>query len=695
MLTSRTQTSTRSWPGAILSRAAAVLAVATLGLSIPLPAVADSFDLRVSDRDPQVLSLSLPADIETFSVLQELLRGDEVVGVAELEAKGDTVRLARVGDLADGAYTVRLTVSGSLGENAGESAVEAFVFPVIAVDGTLSAAGRIDRHALEVSFWHPADTLDETIPDSPEAEVSLASNDVASKGLALPPPADPTTSKSYNCYYISDYVWNYGGDGVPGVSGRVRWPSATCSRADGPPANRPMLIFTHGRDMDRFDHDYLMAHLARNGIVAVSIANGQFDGGSNEGRARQAISFLNGMHAYWGWSHRLSNRVAFAGHSRGGEAAITAARMLDDTPALGHEAYDVRAVVSIAPTDGGGGDGVQPLENLKGSMARGFLGLYGSRDPDVKGEPIAPWPTSPEKTAFAIYDRAGSEFSSEGFVLFGLHMTKAMVFVDRATHKGFMDANECGNDFAAIPCADHRNTAKAYLNAFLRWQVFNQTQYRGFFNGQWTPGALVGLDLQRQLSDGVRRVIDNFEQNGWTASTMGDLVQKSAPIAVLAEDDLIDLDPATPHDSRGMRIKWGAGAGTPWVRWRIPNASPLFIGPLRNFSGYSHLSLRVGQNYNDAWNVPAQAQDIHVRLFTSDGWSTKVPLGNYGDLAYPSTFTILFPDDWTKTSMETIRVPLSAFGNANLSNVSWVALYFDVPGHASGSVQIDSLELTH
>ena len=46
-----------------------------------------------------------------------------------------------------------------------------------------------------------------------------------------------------------------------------------------------------------------------------------FMGGSNEGRALQAISYLNGMHAHWGWKHRLSNRVAFAGHSRGGEAA--------------------------------------------------------------------------------------------------------------------------------------------------------------------------------------------------------------------------------------------------------------------------------------------------------------------------------------------------------------------------------------
>ncbi len=672
----------------------AVLALALVSLVVSSPVFADDFDLRASARDDQRLMLSVPAGVGSFSVLQELLDDQHVLEVAELDAADGLLRLAPVSKVTDGAYTVRLTISGSRGENEADDAVAAFVLPVTVIEGVPAAAGQIARHDLEPSYWHPSDTPSEIVPDADDNQ-AVASLAGANKGLALPPPADPTTYQSYPCHYISNYVWNYGGDGVPGVSGRVRWPSSTCVRADGPPANRPMMIFTHGRDMDRFDHDYLMAHLARNGIVTVSIANGQFDGGSNEGRARQAISFLNGMHAFWGWSHRLNNRVAFAGHSRGGEAAVTAARMLDDTPALGHEAYDVRAVVSIAPTDGGGGDGAQPQENLRGSMARGFLGLYGSRDADVKGLPIAPWPTSPEKTAFSIYDRAGSEFSSEGFVLAGLHMTKAMVFVDRATHKGFMDADECGNDFAAISCEDHRDTAKAYFNAFLRWQVYNQTQYRGFFNGQWRPGAIAGLDLQQQLSDGVRRVIDNFEQGGWTSSTMNDLVQKSAPVAVLAEDELIDMDPATPHETRGMRIKWDGSGGTPWVRWRVPNVSPFGIGSLRNFSSYSHLSLRVGQNYNDAWNVPAQAQNIHVRLFTSDGWSTKVPLGNYGDLAYPTNFTIFFPDDWSKTTMETIRVPLSAFGNANLSNVSWVALYFDVPGHGSGSVQIDSLELTH
>lgn len=517
-----------------------------------------------------------------------------------------------------------------------------------------------------------------------------AGNDLAKRVLALPPPLDPTTSQSYGCHFIQNLNWNYGGDGVGLVVGKVRWPSQTCVKADGPPAGRPILIFTHGRDMDHLDHDYLMAHLARNGFVTASIANS----GTNDERARQAISYLNAMHAHWGWQDRLGDNVAFVGHSRGGEAAITAAHLLEENPNLGHEEFDVRAVVSIAPTDGGGQDGFSPKETINGLMTPAFLGIYGSRDPDVSGLPIAPWPTGPENTAFAIYDRAGAEFSSEGVQLFGTHVSKSMVFAIDATHKGFEDADQCtiGPVSSSMQCDDQRNIARAYINAFLRWHVFGQSQYRGFLDGTWRPASLVGLGIQQQFSDGLRRTIDNFEQGGWASNTIGGVVQKSAGIAVLAEDAAIDLDPASPHDTDVMRIKWGAG-GVPWVRWSIPNASPWGIGPLRDWTDYDVLSLRAGQNYDDAWNVLNQAQNFHVRLYTSDGWSSKVPVGDYAELAYPDVFTLNFPNDHTKSAMETIRVPLSAFANANLSNVSWVALYFDVPGHASGSILIDSLEL--
>jgi hypothetical protein len=506
-------------------------------------------------------------------------------------------------------------------------------------------------------------------------------------GRAEGQPADPTTSTSYPCYYVQSWVWDYGGDGVGAVTGKVRFPSSTCNSADGPPSGRPVLVFAHGNAMTYTDHDYLMAHLARNGFVTVSIENS----GTNEERAMMMISYLNSLHTFWGWKTRLSDDVAFAGHSRGGEAAVTAARLLDETPALGAEPYAVKAVISIAPTDGGGSNS-ELRESLAGSASAGFLGIYGSQDMDVNGDPAFDGnPPDPQRTVFAIYDRAGSESSNEGILIAGTHLDKAMVFVYGFAHRNFLD------DPNGTP--DGRNVAKAYFNAFLRWKVFGQTSYRGFFNGTWRPDSLASLELFQQYSAGARRVVDRFGDGGLGTSSIGDTVTKSASgILTFLEDEAHHLIQSSPHDTQALRVTWVSPS---WVRWGIPDFAPFGVGPLRNFSGYAYLSLRAGQVYQNTYNTEGQDQDFQVRLFTGAGFSNKVRVSLYGRVPYPDEFicTSVFycginaPFDATKSEMSTVRVPLSAFTNADLTDVRAVYLYFDLPERPSGSITLDSLEL--
>lgn len=500
-------------------------------------------------------------------------------------------------------------------------------------------------------------------------------------------PEDPATYTNFSCHFIENWVWNYPGDGVGAVTGKVRFPSSTCQSADGPPAARPIVIFAHGNDMTHTDHDYLMAHLAKNGFVTVSIENS----GNNEERALQMISYLNSMHTFWGWKNQLSAKVAFAGHSRGGEAAVTAARLLAETPALGAEAYDVKAVVSIAPTDGGGGTNSDPRESLTGSATEGFLGIYGSRDPDVNGDPAFEGsPTVPQRTVFAIYDRAGSEGASEGFVIAGTHLDKAMVYVYGFAHRNFLD------DPFGTP--DGRNVAAAYFNAFLRWKVYGLWNYKGFFDGRWRPESLASLELFHQLSEGQRRVVDNFENGVLATNTLGGSVTKSASgIVTFLEDDLQQLIQSSPHDSGGLRVTWAAPS---WVRWSVPNNSPLGIGPLRDATDYDYLSLRAGQVYQNTYNTEGQDQDFHVRLLTGAGFSDKVRVSLHGRVPYPDEFLcnsvfhcgIVVPIDMTKSAMSTIRIPLSAFSNVDLTDVQAVYLYFDVPERPTGAITLDSLE---
>lgn len=533
-----------------------------------------------------------------------------------------------------------------------------------------------------------------------ELDAALAiqtSNGIELEFPGVSPTHDPSAHVEYPCYYFQYYNWNYGGDGVPTVNGKIYWPSNSCQQADGPPVGLPMVVFLHGNAMDNEDHDYLMSHIARNGFVVCSIQNGGFDGGSNEGRARQAISYLNGMHAFWGYSNRLTDDVVFMGHSRGGEAAVTAARLLAEQPGLAHVPYDVEAVVSIAPTDGGG-DNSDPKENLNGTMTRSFLAIYGSRDPDVRGIRLEDPLTGPENTAFAIYDRAGTESSVEGLLLPASNIRKAMVFVHGATHRGFLDG--CNIiDGGAIGCSSHKDVARGYVTAFLRWQVENENDYRAYFDGTAVPTKvrLEDVDVFEQFVDMPRRVVDNFEQGGWNVNTRGGSVVKGTAIAAIAEGELWQLDPSVPHDTGGLRVKWG-GAGSKYVGWNIPIANVPFVGPARDVTNYDVLSLRVAQDYLDAWNTPGADKDFRVRLYTGSGWSEFVTISDHGRIPAPDVFfaaPIPHPaGDFTKSAMTTIRLPLSAFAGADLTDVQWVYCYFDLPGHTAGSVILDSLEFS-
>lgn len=523
-----------------------------------------------------------------------------------------------------------------------------------------------------------------------------------SQGLELvfpgqSPTVDPSAQLEYPCVYFQNYVWNYGGDGVGNVTGRVTWPSSTCQMADGPPQDLPMVVFLHGNGMTYTDHDELLRHVARNGFVCISVENGAYMGGSNEGRAREAISFLNGMYAFWGYADRLTEDVAFTGHSRGGEAAITAARLLADTPAMGHIAYDVEAVVSIAPTDGGG-DNSDPKENLDGLMTRAFLALYGTHDPDVRGIRLEDGLTGPENTAFAIYDRAGDESSVEGLLLPVDNIEKAMILIEGATHRGFLD----GCNFlegGLIGCDAHKDAAKGYFNAFLRWKVKNQAAYSAYFDAGAVPTRLRVAEVNTfpQFGGIPRRVLDNFEQAPWSTNTMGGGVQTFGMVAGVAENELWQLDASVPHDTRGLRVRW---SGIGQVGWAVPAANLPIVGQQRDVSNYGYLSLRVAQEYLDAFNTAGEDQDFRIRMFTSNGWSSYAEVSDFARIPYPTYFyTFPFPypaGDFTKTALTTVRIPLSAFGGADLDSVQNVYFYFGQGGDpTTGSVLLDSLEFTN
>lgn len=238
---------------------------------------------------------------------------------------------------------------------------------------------------------------------------------------ALPP--DPSTYQPYSCALPQDITYN---DATYGnIQGRVYRPiGGLCSNNTAPPADRPLVLILNGAGYTYFDYDVLARHLAYNGFVSVVVQSDEPNpvlscnpaGGPTciEDRARKGLAYLKLFQANWTWAGQVDfTDISVAGHSRGGEAAVEAAAIIRwEEAGLGNPG--VRAVVSLAPSDLGSASGPR---RLLGRESPAFLVLYGSRDEQVSGVAASdPAPLFlPHQTGFALYDRAGTEGSLEGF----------------------------------------------------------------------------------------------------------------------------------------------------------------------------------------------------------------------------------------------------------------------------------------
>lgn len=518
---------------------------------------------------------------------------------------------------------------------------------------------------------------------------------------------DPTSDKDFNCYYWGHYAWN-AGDGVGTVEGNVYWPN-DCGFDEGPTGVRPLVLIVHGDGHDYTDYHYLQRYLAFNGYISASI-----DGGTeltNVERAERMRTYLDFLRNHWNYKNRVQNNIALMGHSRGGEAVLTAARKFNEDWGLNH---NINAVICLAPTDSDGNGGNEGLESLSGSNSDSLLVIYGSMDDDVTGYCTAgddpecgSIPNGPQATGFSIYDRAGGEGSTDGFFLAGSAIDKAMVFIEGADHNRFREPCSNPQPFLAhkpIDCDAHHDLLQAYTLAFLSWQLENNDAYEGYFDGSFQPLAVYDHDVRvtQQYSPGAgRRVIDNFENgNGWWDASIGD-VTKDLQVSVVAKGELYDQGNYTvPHDTSGLVLRWSTLPLLiePWIRWSLPAGAPFAGDPWRDFSGFGALSLRVGQIDGSNYNTPGEATAFQVRLIDGQNNSSpKIWVDAFADLAYPHQSNVIngfnFAAQTAKSSMRSARIPLSYFSGVDLSDIRHVELVFGDDDNTQGEIVIDSLEL--
>lgn len=518
---------------------------------------------------------------------------------------------------------------------------------------------------------------------------------LSSAAGALPP--DPSTHQTYTCALPQDITYN---DAVYGaIDGRIYRPIAGfCASNAAPPADRPLVLIFNGAGYTRFDYDVVARHLAYNGFVTIVVQADEPSPDSCPGlgavcvedRARKGIAYLKLFQSNWLWAGQVDfTDISLVGHSRGGEAAVEAAAIVRwDEAGLGNPG--VRAVVAMAPTDLGD-DGVTGRRRLLGRESPAFLVIYGSRDEQVSGVTGAPPAFLPHQSGFALYDRAGTEGSLEGFpVSTDNQVEKAMQFVVRANHEQFSD--RCGTPVcgpSVLSCANQQKVAKGLVNAFLRWKVLGEEDYKEYFDG--TVQDPWGLEIWPQLSDGEwnsRRVIDNFQDGEVGTNTLGGALSVNGNLTATVVDNW-DQDSRSlhgPEDGERLEVTHSLASVSNILQWTIPAGSG-------NVSSFTHLSFRIGQGYGSVG-----AAQVKVRIKRGGSWSPLVSSATYGEIPAPDAFSSGFCleggmfQNRTIVHMRTIRIPLSAFGG-DLTNLQNVQIRFEDATTEDKIIYLDNLEL--
>jgi dienelactone hydrolase len=430
----------------------------------------------------------------------------------------------------------------------------------------------------------------------------------------------------------------------------------------------PLVVVVHGNSgslLSYRGYDYLLDHLARNGMIAASIH--VYPGAAGVSRARALFKHLEILKSKFGHRSDLE-KLAIMGHSRGGEAVVIASQLNVDE-GLG---YEFKGIVSLAPTDQYG-----PY-SLAGPYAVPYLVVYGGLDGDVAGS----WPKS---TGFSLYDRADP--------------VKSMIFVERACHDRFntqWDDNDfyfgqmTSADQAAVISADaHEKIVKGYMNGFFRWRLLDDDDMRDFFTGEerprqveWADGGAVQIDVQYQEPGGL--ALDHFSGGTWQVNDLGGVVSATLA-AVPGKGDLHALDSYSPHDHTGGLLRWDAASHI-YVS-SLPTAS-------QDVSDYDLLSFRVTQRYGSASNPVGVPQDFFVKLTDQDGRSREFPVSQFASLSYPYVRGL---NNLTKSALKTVRIPLSAY-TRELAGVQPIELDelasvgFELAVDPTGEIEVTDIE---
>lgn len=436
-------------------------------------------------------------------------------------------------------------------------------------------------------------------------------------------------------------------------------------------------------------YDYVLESLARAGIIAVSINANDLNCLSD--RIRERGTLILEHLALWKrlddpaaseplFSGKFHNRIdleriGLAGHSRGGEAVVSAALNNGDPDLV------IRAVLSLAPTD--------------------FHGLVHDDLPLLMVLPAADgdvWTNAGAK----IYDRAPRGADEEWF--------KSQMYAYGAVHNLFnrewlkndwdQIADWCAAGFSHTFCGAtpppnqlgrpaHEGLLRAWARGFFGLTLLNEAGFLPAFSGDgaFAVGASDRVFPSYVTSDAL--TVDDYEQSpdDVTENSLSGVVTPTAGFSVLDEFDFTQtsadrFDDAFFHETDGLVAQW-------------PETGPSFTSDIpvaqQNVSRFEYLSLRVTQPAVRA-NSAAEVMDFSVGLLDASGNRVDVEVTVAGVIPFPYTHP-----GGNKSMLRTLRVPLACFAPAGVPAVrmdSLRQLIVTFDQLQDGVVGLDQLEFS-
>ena len=445
-------------------------------------------------------------------------------------------------------------------------------------------------------------------------------------------------------------------------------------------------------------YDYVAESLASNGYVVVSVsANGVnavdnfvFDLGAlaRAELMQKHLDILNGFNTTGGAPFGTKfvgkfdlTRVGTMGHSRGGEGVV---RHYVLNNSLGAP-YGIKAVFPLAPVDFN--------RFVVNNAALNVLLPYCDGDvSDLQGVHFyddarynVPNDNAPKH--YQLVMGANHNFYN---TIWSLSSPFPGAANDWLFVPGSHSDSHCGTGKTSqrLTEAQQRGTGLAYMSAFFRAYVGGETQFIPILTGDAPPPpsaqttnlfvsyhapANRRLDVNRLLND-TNLTLNNLGGAAiQTALTPYELCGGEAPQPQRCLPNNFNAQqphttPSARSPARGLsQLKTGWNDLTGNYRNNIPAA-------MGNVSSFQAIQFRVSVNFADARNLAELAQDFRVVLTDASGASSSVRVSDVsGALYFPPGEVGPLP----KVVLNTVRVPLSAFGGVNLNAVRSVQLTFN------------------